>query len=319
MSSLQAYDIHTVRFGGCAMRRTRRLSKGFLLAVVLAAGFLLAASRPAYAAESVDYVQKSWDGTRVVSETKTAECTPITSDMENIGGEVPSWYVVKGDVTIDRRLVVWGVVNIILTDGSKLTVKDGINVRWDRTLNIYAQSGETGELVCYADTNYNAAIGSNDNSGPNGPITIHGGKVTADAKTHGTDGAGIGGGNTGAGGTITIYGGTIDARGGNYAAGIGSGDADGSGRDGGTVTIYGGVVGAVGGNDGAGIGGGEGANGGNVTIWGGNVSAIAGQGSSDTGAVKMAQASAAETDATVGRSPSTAAGSWRTEAITAPV
>ena len=264
----------------------RRASKRLLLAVVLAAGFLLAASGPAYAAESVDYVEKSWDVTRVVSTTKTAECTPITSDMENIGGEVPSWYVVKGDVTIDRRLVVWGVVNIILTDGSKLTVKDGINVRWDRTLNIYAQSdGESaGELICIADTNYNAAIGSNDNSGPNGPITIHGGKVTADAKTHGTDGAGIGGGNTGAGGTITIYGGTIDARGGNYAAGIGSGDADGSGRDGGTVTIYGGVVGAVGGKDGAGIGGGEGANGGNVTIWGGNVSAIAGQGSSDTGA-----------------------------------
>lgn len=239
-----------------------------MLALVLAAGFLFATSGTVYATESVEYVEKSWDVTRIVSATKTAECTPITSDMENIGGEVPSWYVVKGDVTIDRRLVVWGVVNIILTDGSKLTVKDGISVLWDRTLNIYAQSdGESaGELICIADTNYNAAIGSNDNSGPNGPITIHGGKVTADAKTHGTDGAGIGGGNTGAGGTVTIYGGTIDARGGNYAAGIGSGDADGDGRDGGTVTIYGGVVGAVGGKDGAGIGGGEGANGGNVTI-----------------------------------------------------
>ncbi len=305
------------------MKRTARKSKHLLLALVLAAGFLFATSGTVYATEgidnveksgdgteavstartasaadltagtiyaaateSVDYVEKRWDGTRVVSETKTEECTPITSDMENIGGEVPSWYVVKGDVTIDRRLVVWGVVNIILTDGSKLTVKDGISVLWDRTLNIYAQSdGESaGELICIADTNYNAAIGSNDNSGPNGPITIHGGKVTADAKTDGTDGAGIGGGNTGSGGTITIYGGTIDARGGNYAAGIGSGDADGSGRDGGTITIYGGDVTAVGGKDGAGIGGGEGANGGNVTIWGGKVSAIAGQGSSDTGA-----------------------------------
>ncbi|MBQ9068307.1 MAG: hypothetical protein IJ131_04475, partial [Eggerthellaceae bacterium] len=223
------------------MKGTARKSKHLLLALVLAAGFLFATSGTVYATEgidnveksddgteavstaraasaadltigslsateSVEYVEKSWDGTRVVSTTKTAECTPITSDMENIGGEVPSWYVVKGDVTIDRRLVVWGVVNIILTDGSKLTVKDGISVLWDRTLNIYAQSdGESaGELICIADTNYNAAIGSNDNSGPNGPITIHGGKVTADAKTHGTDGAGIGGGNTGAGGTITI-------------------------------------------------------------------------------------------------------------------
>lgn len=268
------------------MKRTARKSNHLLLALILAAGFLFATSGTVYATESVEYVEKSWDVTRIVSATKTAECTLITSDMENIGGEVPSWYVVKGDVTIDRRLVVRGVVNIILTDGSKLTVKDGINVHHTSRLNIYAQSdGESaGELICIADTNYNAAIGSNDDSGPNGPITIHGGKVTADAKTHGTDGAGIGGGNTGAGGTVTIYGGKIDARGGNYAAGIGSGDADGPGRDGGTVTIYGGVVGAVGGKDGAGIGGGEGANGGTVTIWGGNVSAIAGQGSSDTGA-----------------------------------
>ena len=163
------------------MKRTARKSNHLLLALVLAAGFLFATSGTVYATESVEYVEKSWDVTRVVSTTKTAECTLITSDMKNIGGEVPSWYVVKGDVTIDRRLVVWGVVNIILTDGSKLTVKDGISVLWDRTLNIYAQSdGESaGELICYADTNYNAAIGSNDNSGPNGPITIHGGKISA--------------------------------------------------------------------------------------------------------------------------------------------
>ena len=255
-----------------------------MLALVLAAGFLFATSGTVYATESVKYVEKSWDRTRVVSETKTEEALLLTSDTEYIQGR----YYVRGTIESSKRLkVVEGAeAHIILMDGCKLTLKDGINVHHTSRLNIYAQSdGENaGELICYADTNYNAAIGSNDNSGPNGPITIHGGKVTADAKTHGTDGAGIGGGNTGAGGTVIIYGGKIDARGGNYAAGIGSGDADGSGRDGGTVTIYGGDVTATGGKDGAGIGGGEGANGGNVTIWGGNVTAIAGQGSSDTGA-----------------------------------
>ena len=80
------------------MKGTARKSKRLLLALVLATGFLFATSGTVYATEGADNNEKSWDGARVVSATETAECTPITSDMENIGGEVPSWYVVKGDV-----------------------------------------------------------------------------------------------------------------------------------------------------------------------------------------------------------------------------
>jgi hypothetical protein len=261
------------------MKRVSRESKSLLLALVLAMGFLFATSGTAYAVENVSYVEKSWDGTKVVSETKTVECAPITKDTENIQG----WYYVSGAIESTNRITVaeGAEANIILTDGSKLTLEKGINVYWSSRLNIYAQQGETGELVCYADTSKeNAPIGSDNNSGPNGPITIHGGKITANNDNNEAHAAGIGAGKTGAGGTITIYGGTIEARGGNGSAGIGGGDAYGPGRDGGTITIYGGDVKAYGGGGAAGIGGSRGGNGGTITIWGGKVYAKGGPQSS---------------------------------------
>lgn len=255
---------------------------------------LFFAVQPAYATESVQYVEKSWnaDSKQVVSTTKTAECTPITRDTKDMGGATPSWYVVNGNVVNDNRLVVWGVVNIILTDGSSLTLEDGISVQSDRTLNIYAQSegDSAGALICYADTNDNAAIGSNETSGDCGTINIHGGKVTADTKNNGEDAAGIGGGEEGNGGNVTIYGGVVNAIGGSVndegGAGIGGGDRDGDrGGNGGTTIIYGGDVTAQGGANAAGIGGGDdGGNGGTVKIYGGTVKANGGSVNSRGGA-----------------------------------
>jgi len=255
---------------------------------------LLFAVQPAYATERVQYVEKSWnaDSKQVVSTTKTAECTPITSDTEDMGGDTPSWYVVNGNVVNDNRLVVWGVVNIILTDGSSLTLEEGISVQSDRTLNIYAQSegDSAGALICYADTNDNAAIGSDETSGDCGTINIHGGKVTADTKNNGEDAAGIGGGEEGNGGNVTIYGGIVKATGGSVndegGAGIGGGDRDGDrGGNGGTTIIYGGDVTAQGGANAAGIGGGDdGGSGGTVKIYGGTVKATGGSVNSRGGA-----------------------------------
>jgi hypothetical protein len=255
---------------------------------------LFFAVQPAYATESVQYIEKSWnaDSKQVVSTTKTAECTPITSDTKDMGGATPSWYVVNGNVVNDNRLVVWGVVNIILTDGSSLTLEEGISVQSDRTLNIYAQSegDSAGALICYADTNDNAAIGSDETSGDCGTINIHGGKVTADTKNNGEDAAGIGGGEEGNGGNVTIYGGVVKATGGSVndegGAGIGGGDRDGDrGGNGGTTIIYGGDVTAQGGANAAGIGGGDdGGNCGTVKIYGGTVKATGGSVNSRGGA-----------------------------------
>ncbi|SEO71331.1 Ig-like domain-containing protein [Denitrobacterium detoxificans] len=272
------------------MKETARKSERLLLALVLAMGFLFATSGTAYANEAVAYVEKSWDSAKaeVVSETKTAECTPITSSTTGISG----WYVVNGNIESSKRLVVSGTANIVLADGAKLYLEDGINVPAGATLNIYSQSegDSAGELYCDADTNDNAAIGANETSGDCGTINIHGGKVTADTKTKGEDAAGIGGGEEGNGGTVTIYGGIVKAYGGSVndegGAGIGGGDCDdGVGGNGGLVYIYGGDVTAQGGANAAGIGGGDdGGNGGLVYIYGGTVNATGGSVNSRGGA-----------------------------------
>ena len=85
----------------------------------------------------------------------------------------------------------------------------------------------------------------------------------------------------GTGTTLTIMGtGSLTAKGGNYAAGIGTGDALTEGTIGGAITINGGTVTATGGESGAGIGTGDAYNGNNscgaITINGGTVTATGG-------------------------------------------
>jgi len=193
------------------------------------------------------------------------------------------WYVVSGNITISQRITVTNTVNLILSDGAKLTAEKGINVTESNTLNIYAQSeGEncgvlevTGDRGC-------AGIGGNTDIPNGGIVTIYGGTVNA---TSGMSGAGIGGGcnanGGGSGGTVTIYGGTVNAIGnadeyGYGGAGIGGGGTSGNGGSGGIVTIYGGTVNAIGTSQSAGIGGGKNAVGGTVTIYGGTVTATGG-------------------------------------------
>ena len=95
------------------MKRTARKSNHLLLALVLAAGFLFATSGTVYATESVEYVEKSWDVTRVVSETKTEEALPLTSDTEYIQGR----YYVRGTIESSKRLkVVEGAEALVSAD-----------------------------------------------------------------------------------------------------------------------------------------------------------------------------------------------------------
>lgn len=231
--------------------------------------------------DGVQYISRSWSGSEVVSET--LECTGysrIDDDTEDLSG----WYVVDSSLELDEeRLNVVGTANIILVDGARLYNEDGIRVSPGATLNIYGQSGDTGELYLDADTNDNAALGGNEGEGC-GTINIYGGKVTADTKNLGEDAAGIGGGEDGSGGTINIYGGTVTGIGGsgsyNGGAGIGGGGA-GSGGD---ITIYGGTVNAQGGANAAGIGGGDGGSSGNIAIYGGTVNATGGSTTGDGGA-----------------------------------
>ncbi len=236
--------------------------------------------------EPVRYVERSWDANAGVVIGKEQECTGYsyvedsTTDTVNWGN---GWYVVQSEKTIYGRLSITGEANLILCDGAKLTVQQGITTT-DATLNIYAQSGDSG--VLFAGTidgttstclQGNAGIGGNpEKSG--GAVNIHGGSVTAFGGEKGSEsggGAGIGGGHRGSGGTVNIYGGSVTAIGGINAAGIGSGRGERIDHSisGGAITIYGGTVNATAGAISAGIGGGYEADSGNITINGGTVNA----------------------------------------------
>lgn len=125
-------------------------------------------------------------------------------------------------------------------------IHDNLNLH--STINIYGGS-------VYANViKDGAGIGSGEGKGGVGTVNISGGYIEARGLyMSGDGGAGIGGGFYGTG-IVTISGGEIHATGGEYGAGIGSGDRDQNGTS--SVTISGGMVLSTGGQNGAGIGGG---------------------------------------------------------------
>ena len=278
-------------------------------APALAAGGALQAQ-----AGDVSYVERSWDGSKVVETGVTRDdASPVPSDGKMTSG----WYYLDSDVTVKGRVCLEGDTNLILGDGKTLNVK-GLYIPKGKTLSIYAQSDgkSAGKIVSRPSSgsgigaysghkggnvvvhggdidakgyDHCAGIGGNDDDRKDiGSFTMYAGKVTA---TGGESGAGIGGGRACEGGSITIYGGEVIATGGHYGAGIGGGNGQDTnpmrGAHGGTIKIYGGTVTATGGDDGAGIGGGEGGNAGTIEISGDpettKVTAIGGNNSAGIG------------------------------------
>ena len=133
------------------------------------------------AAEGVGYITST-------GEAKvTSSYSVITSSTDRLSG---GYYVVKGKVQLDDRLIVSKDSYLILTDGAKLIAPYGIKVNNGVKFNVYSQQDGTGTL--YAGT-------------------TNGSRTTAD------DGdCGIGG----SGAKIYIVGGNIYAKGGNGAHGI---------------------------------------------------------------------------------------------------
>ena len=202
-----------------------------------------------------------------------ADYTVLTADTEEL---TEGWWVVSGDLSNSRRLTVSGSVNLLLCDGTTLTLPAGIQVGRNNSLTIWTQShtegcgklAATGQSSC-------AAIGSNgSDNNPNlyniGTIVINGGEITA---IGGNYAAGIGGGRHSGGGSITINNGRITASGGTNAAGIGGGQNNWSGRYGhiDSITVTGGEITATGNGKGAGIGGGGATA---STAYGGSVTTI---------------------------------------------
>ena len=212
---------------------------------------------------NVSYMERSWNGTEVVTETKTRDAVAIP----NSGNMTSGWYYLNRNVTVKKLVSFTGDTNLILGDGFTLNVK-GLYIPQGSTLTIYAQSdgNNAGKIKSVPDSG--AAIGATSDNHPGGNIIIHGGTIEATGHDH-CAGIGSNDGN-GTAAPITIYGGTITAKGGSDGAGIGGGRE----CDGGEITIYGGEVTAKGGgNNGAGIGGGQKGSGGTIAIYGGNVTA----------------------------------------------
>ena len=188
-----------------------------------------------------------------VERTRT-DCLPVVAGDEQWKD---GWYAVDSNVSVERRIVVDGDVNLILTDGNALNVKGGIEVTKGNSLTIYAQSTDKDTMGSLTATTRNsgfadcAAIGggATEDTADAGTITIHGGAIKADNAGGYSRAAGIGGGfwnpdggidkaDAGKGGTVTITGGVVTAFGGWNAAGIGGGQQS----DGGSLTITGGTV-----------------------------------------------------------------------------
>ena len=214
----------------------------------------------------------AWDGAGAFETESTSNYTVVTASSTNWTNGM---YVVNSNVTVNDRITVTGEVGLILCDGYKLTADKGIIISGENTLNIYGQTGGTGNLEAKGSSGSAGIGGFSDHlSDMVGTICIHGGTVKATG--HG-GGPGLGGGSNG--GTVTVYGGTVTATGSGAGAGIGGGVRGG----GATVTINGGTVTATGVAGGAGIGGGVEGGGGSVTISGGKVTATGGENAAGIG------------------------------------
>lgn len=235
-----------------------------------------------HSSDTITYLEKSWDGSSVKTESRdlepgtfsvlSSDFAPAITDYFDIGNRDRHWYVVDGNFSLSDKttLRVSGDTHLILTDGSRLTTKDGIYIKDGATLTIHAQSEGDSMGQLYSEPGHGPGIGGMSNT-VGGNLVVMGGYVKA---TGGTNAAGIGGGNHDSGiRSVTIYGGEVHANGGSSGAGIGEGQQNNVSE---VTTIYGGKVYAKGGKYSAGIGGGENRGGGTIKIYGGYVEAKGG-------------------------------------------
>ena len=227
--------------------------------------------------DTYEYCDRSWDGTKVVTDIKSAQC--ITLDGNSRLTTLKSgWYAVKGDVTtsgkISDRITISGEVNLILLDNCNLNAKKGIYLPKDATLNIYGQSGGTGKLAASIYDYVIAAIGGGIDCESCGTLNIFGGEISAFSEF----GAGIGSGRDNdenaenSGGIITIYGGKVTVDGHDSGIGGAPNDITLTGSSGSVLTIYGGDVTASCKGRPA-IGGPAGGDGGSLAFYGGTLTA----------------------------------------------
>ena len=186
-------------------RRIKKLGVLFFTAVFVFTVFVMAVPVSAEGSTiQVSYVNRYWNGEKVVSSTEKANCSVITANTTDLQN---GWYVVDSDLTIKCRIEVSGTVNLVLRDGKTLNVVGGLHLKDGVVLNVYGQSNDSGLLNATEPGSNKAAIGGNKNQSGR-TINVYGGKINAVA---GKYAAAIGGGYEGRGPTFTIYGGSVIA------------------------------------------------------------------------------------------------------------
>lgn len=106
---------------GKTWRKTLSVCLALLMVATLIPSQLIIS---AGATSGVTYTSRSWNGSEVVTETKTADCVDYNSGITDLNG----WYYVNGYYEVSQRLNVTGTANIVILDGSTLLAKDGIHV-----------------------------------------------------------------------------------------------------------------------------------------------------------------------------------------------
>ena len=220
---------------------------------VLVAALMIFALMPAIAsATSFDYI---------LSDGETFDIS-TAADGDTIG--------VSGAATLTGTKK----VRVFCSEGTTLTI-DNLNIDVSATLSAcpITFDGAGNTLILKNTSSLKAGYGEPAAKVLSGTsLEIKGGETDILSVQGGENAAGIGSGDQTSGGTIEITGGQVTSTGGDYGAGIGSGNAynyEGSGSiNGGTIKISGGIVEAEGGMYAAGIGGGDSAYGGNIIIKG---------------------------------------------------
>ena len=210
-------------------------------------------------------------------------------------------YVVDSDATLDGGVTCTGKVRLLLCDGAKLTVGNGIEVSLGDSLTVFAAGTSrevkgNGKLDVTGSAGVKAKKGSDGGpggDGVSGGLTVYGGGVKIIGGDGGNSGvtytSGVtvgGGGGSGVSGGLTVHGGEVKVSGGS--GGIGGDGIGGQGGDGvsGGLAVRGGEVEVTGGQGGrkgpgGGIsipgGGGDGVSGG-LTVSGGEVGVTGGDG-----------------------------------------
>ena len=82
----------------------------------------------------------------VVSDPILLNSSNIEENLQD--GELQGgWYAICGDVTVDDAIIIKSNVNLLLCDGAKLEVNEGIDVDEGAILMIWGQEEGSGVLI----------------------------------------------------------------------------------------------------------------------------------------------------------------------------